>query len=294
MWTPWREGVKGLLQGRSAREVHELCIKALRTWYARAKGPARAEFQMHGTLGVNLLPLLAHPQQLNWDGQTNLWKEVFLDQESLDSDWMAPVVEFTTWLTLAGLAFPHGRAYPVGDRPTQSGPWATSYRLTQAGHRLFGGTEEHPLVPDFSARLKARCQGMPDGIAILFEDARACMERVLNRPAIVLLGVAYEVATKEVCKALLASGHLTVVSDGAKRRINDLRGVVNNVIPNGPQAQDDRDAAQRALDFADDLRRRRNDAAHTAPRYGFDDREEIEDLFASAGRKLPDLWLLHR
>jgi hypothetical protein len=48
-----------------------------------------------------------------------------------------------------------------------------------------------------------------------------------------------------------------------------------------------------AYEFADQLRRRRNDASHTAPTYGFEDREEVEELIISAGRHLPDLWRLH-
>ena len=45
-----------------------------------------------------------------------------------------------------------------------------------------------------------------------------------------------------------------------------------------PQERDDRFATRAAYDFADQLRRRRNDASHTAPTYGFEDREEAEGV----------------
>ena len=56
--------------------------------------------------------------------------------------------------------------------------------------------------------------------------------------------------------------------------------------------RDDRFAVHAAYQFADALRRRRNDAAHTTPTYGFDDRQETEELLVSAGRHLPNLWSL--
>jgi hypothetical protein len=49
-------------------------------------------------------------------------------------------------------------------------------------------------------------------------------------------------------------------------------------------------AADAACDFADQLRRRRNDGVHTTPTYGFEDREEAEEFLVSAGRHLPHLW----
>jgi hypothetical protein len=41
-------------------------------------------------------------------------------------------------------------------------------------------------------------------------------------------------------------------------------------------------AALAACDFADQLRRRRNDGAHTAPTYEFEDREEAEEFLVSS------------
>src|SRR5678815_5954672 len=84
----------------------------------------------------------------------------------------------------------------------------------------------------------------------------------------------------------------------AAARITAVRNVIDNVLtppphrPPSPQLIDDRHAARHACDFANALRRRRNDASHTAPTYGFDDREETEELIVSAGRHLPNLWHL--
>jgi hypothetical protein len=113
------------------------------------------------------------------------------------------------------------------------------------------------------------------------------------RPAIVLLGVAYEVAVESVVDALIARGVLatTVADKKAAGRIAEVKAVIDRVMPGGtPQERDDRFAAHAAYEFADMLRRRRNDASHTAPTYGFEDRGEAEELIVSAGRHLPNLW----
>ena len=60
------------------------------------------------------------------------------------------------------------------------------------------------------------------------------------------------------------------------------------------QEREERFAVRAAYDFADQLRRRRNDAAHTAPKYDFEDREEAEEFLISAGRHLPNVWRMTR
>lgn len=55
---------------------------------------------------------------------------------------------------------------------------------------------------------------------------------------------------------------------------------------------DDRTAALAAYDFADLLRLRRNEAAHTRPAYDFEHAGETEEFLVSAGRHLPGIWSL--
>lgn len=57
---------------------------------------------------------------------------------------------------------------------------------------------------------------------------------------------------------------------------------------------DDRTAAGAAYDFADHLRQRRNDAAHTTPAFDFDHADETDEFLVSAGRHGPALWSLAR
>jgi len=66
---------------------------------------------------------------------------------------------------------------------------------------------------------------------------------------------------------------------------------VNTVLPGGTQQEKNQFAAKRAYGFADDLRRRRNDASHTTPRHGF---EEAQEFLVPAGRQLPLVWSLAR
>ena len=85
-----------------------------------------------------------------------------------------------------------------------------------------------------------------------------------------------------------------VADMSAARRLAEIRAALNNLLPGTtPQERDDRFATGDALEFANTLRRRRNDASHTTPTYGFDDRAETEELLVSALRHLPNLWRLH-
>jgi hypothetical protein len=158
--TASKESVKALLDGLSDIEVRELCIKALRQWHSRR--PADDQFQMHGTLGVELVPLLAARKGLP-AGDVNTLKETFID--ATNEPWMGGIVEFLSWLTRAGLAWPLGA--PVNGLPI-------TLRLTRAGVRLLGLEEDHPLLPGFVERIGARCPGLPDGVLALLGDARTC------------------------------------------------------------------------------------------------------------------------
>ncbi len=80
--------------------------------------------------------------------------------------------------------------------------------LTQAGLRFIDATEDHPLRPGFMDRLIARCPGLPDEVTSLLTDARRCLDAGLMRPAIVLMGVAYEVAVERVAESLVKKGRL--------------------------------------------------------------------------------------
>lgn len=278
-----REAVKDLLDGLTFAEVREFSVNALRTWHRR--GGHDDHISMHGVLGVALLPILLEYKHRTADFETrNHWKEPFIDTQSVP--WMAPVLDFIWWFIRAGFAVPlefHQQNI-------------ITMLLTPRGRAFLDTTDEHPLVPGFVDRVRQRCANLPDDVTALLLDARECFEYVLLRPAIVLMGVAYEAAIEAVIVDLVGKARLaaTVQDQNAARRISSIRAVVDAVLPGGtPQERDDRFAAHRAYNFADDLRRRRNDASHTTPRYGFD-RAETEELLVSAGRNLPALWSLTR
>jgi hypothetical protein len=270
------------LDGLSDLEVRELCIAALRQWHAR--WPDRDQFSMHGDLGGDLLPLLAQRKAAHPLGAeaVNTLREVFIDSAALNASWMRGVVEFMVWLVRAGLAWPLGalvNQFPI------------TLRLTGTGARLLALAEDHPLLPQFVQRIGGRCPGLPDDVLSLLSDAGACLDNGLMRPAVVLMGVAYEVAVEHLVDALVGRGVLQAGAQNgrAAARITSIRNELETLFP-GRAPVDARSAAAQALDFADQLRRRRNDASHTQPTYGFEDRAEVEELLVSAGRHLPNLW----
>jgi hypothetical protein len=144
--------------------------------------------------------------------------------------------------------------------------------------------------------LQKRCPWLPGDVVSLMADARGCLDHGLMRPAIVLLGVSYEVAIEHLVVSLssLARGLLpaTLIEASAAKCITEIEKLVDSLFP-GPTMKDDRAAVHAACEFANQLRRRRNDAAHTQPTYGFEDREEVEELVISAGWHLPNLWRVH-
>lgn len=290
--------VERLLTGLSDLEVRELCLEALRQSRAAraAKNlPVEHTVQLHGHLGLHIVPLLAKRKGEVLATQKGeaypgfeeavQMKEAFI--KCLGEPWMAGVFEFVVWFTRAGLGVP----LVAGNEP-----YPINIRLTRAGERLLDHAGDHPLLPGAIERTCSRCADLPDDVAGLLADARACIDHGLLRPSISVLGVAFEVAIEAVVEALIAKSVLagSVADAGAAVRIREVKGKIDAVLPGATmQERDDRFATHAAYDFAHALRRRRNDASHTTPTYGFDDRGETEELFVSALRHLPNLWRMH-
>ena len=283
-----QERVRRLLQGLSHREMRELGIDALRRWHANR--PDHLEFSMHGDFAREFLPLVAERRGTTLT-DLNTLKEVFIDTQSTHLAWMEGVNEFLAWFVQAGLAWPLGA--PVNQYPI-------TLHLTLRGRRFLELAEDHhPLVPGFLTRLRARCPGLPKGTLTLMDDARACLEHGLTRPAIAQLGLAYEHTIEKVADKLVARGRLAsadIADKSAAVRLREVRAAINSVLPGPPppRNRDTRNSVHDAYDFAETLRRRRNDAMHTTPTYAFNDRSEAEELLVSAGRHFPNLWLLAR
>lgn len=291
-----RQALRELLRDLSNDEIRVICMKALREWRAtpaRAGGPAHPDqlphneiFQMHGDLGRRAIPLLAKRKGATEPSSEEIhtMKEPFLD--CLGLPWMSGVLEFAWWLERAGLAVVIQRqqdGYPV------------NLRLTKRGARLLDRGDDDPLLPGGLENLVARCPGLPAGALALLVDARTCFDHSLLRPAVVLMGVAYELAIEEVINVLVTKGlvHPNTPAQEAGERLKRVRDfvrseAVKHVLPN----RDDRRRAEAAYDFADTLRLRRNEAAHTRPAYDFEHAAETEEFLVSAGRHLPALWSL--
>jgi hypothetical protein len=272
-----QDDVRGLLDGVTVTQLKAMTIESLRIWWATR--PSDRQFQTHDQIGGRLVPLLAARVQRTLTNDEIRWyKEPFVN--ALHLPWMSPFVEVVGWMIGAGLAIPLGAPnnYP------------TTLHLLDAGVRLLESATDHPLLPGFLDRIRTRCPGIPDGVLSLLTDATACLDRNLRRAAVMVMGVAYEVAIEQVNDHLVATRSMAD-ADGAARRITNIRGQIDLVMPaTTSQERDERFAVHQAYLFADALRRRRNDGAHTTPSFGFDDSQETEELLASAGRHLPNLW----
>jgi hypothetical protein len=256
----------------TSRRLSALGLEALRR--CRAEGEDVRHVQVNDRLGINLAEVLGETLQVEVEPRT--WKEAFLEQGRL-----RPFREFLWWLVRTDIATPAG----VGARPFR----IVSLELTDRGVALLEAGAEHPLAPGFLQRLGERCPGLPADVLTQFEDARRCLEHGLLRPAATLLGLAYEIVTERLASMLCDRGLDIDPAVGAARRIVALREAIDNRLD---LEREPRFAALAAIDFADQLRRRRNDGAHAHPVHPFDDHDELEEFVVSAARHLPNLWVV--
>ncbi|HEX2687319.1 MAG TPA: hypothetical protein VHN14_11915 [Kofleriaceae bacterium] len=61
------------------------------------------------------------------------------------------------------------------------------------------------FLPDWIERIRQRTDGLTDDVLALLLDAQQCLDHLYIRPAIVVMGVAYEVAVERVIEQLI--GH---------------------------------------------------------------------------------------
>lgn len=167
--------------------------------------------------------------------------------------------------------------------------------VNRASRFLDQRDREHPLLPGAIERVVGRCPGLRNEVVAQLADVRECLDHALLRPAIALLGVAYEVLVETIFDSLVDRRIVaTNVDARAARRIELIRISLDTALPgNTAEVRDERSAARNTLDFADQLRRRRNQASHTRPTWGFEDRSEVEDMFVLPIGGLPALGRLH-
>jgi hypothetical protein len=210
-------------------------------------------------------------------------KEPFL-RDQVES-WLQPMIDFFAWMIGSGLALP--LFHPDG---SMNG-YSVYYRLTTTGARFLDADGDHPLLPKFVERAVARCKDLPDEVAAHLADAQTCVDHRLGRPAVVLAGLAYEVAEDAAVDHL---AHKVTIKKGAKaaEKIAAVRKAIPALFgkPSHPVEAEKRGAAEAAWDFADRLRARRNQGSHPGAYPDFTDLSEVHDLLLMAGLHLPGLW----
>ncbi len=271
-----QQAVRDLLEKLTAEEVRVMGIEALRR--CRTTIAPDGEISMHGDFGRAMVPLLAEGTGTTIEAQNG--KEAFLECQA--EPWMNDVVEFIWWMIRAGFLIPR-LAHDNGN--------LVRMRLTVAGGCFLDSKVDHPLLPGALERVRARCPGIPDEVIEYLVDAHSCLEHALARPSIVLAGLAYEAAIDKVVEVLANRG--LVASRLGDQKAWKKISVVGPAIPHVFSKAEDREksfAATAAWDFADTLRRRRNDGSHPRPVFDFSDLTEVQEFFVSALRHLPGLW----
>lgn len=160
---------------------------------------------------------------------------------------------FWNWMHRAGFAL------AVNDEA-----WA----LTDLGMRRLDS--DHPCRPGALERLRAAVGSTFDDSLARVDDALACLEAGLARPAVVLLGLAYEELISVVL-ARLEGKDVAQLKGMASERQEQLR----KRLEFHPKCEA-RSKALCALNVADTIRDERNDAVHKAA--GEWDPVEVEEL----------------
>lgn len=189
-----RQALRALVERLSPAKFRTVCIEALRRW---RKDPAGEPcVQVNGQFGRVFAQVLA--EQGGDVPQPVYWKECLLNDQ--EEPYLAPFIEFCWWLFVAGLATPL--------RWKQGGGTLARFTLTAAGHRFLDAHASDPLAPGVIARLRERCPSLPDEVLEHLGDAERCLRLQLLRPAVTLLGLAYEVAVEQALDALARAGRV--------------------------------------------------------------------------------------
>lgn len=271
-----RRAVKELLSALTADEVFAVGLEALRTWW-RGRPDGGQAFQLHGDFGRLFVLGVGARKQVTVDAHS--WKEPFLYDRH--EPWMADVVEFLWWLDRAGFAV------PLLHETKDTGGYPIWMRMTKAGAKLLSSDGDETMLPGSLERLRNRCPGLPNEVLAHLVDARSCLDHALARPSVVLLGLAYETAIDVTVETLIARARIG--SETERQKAAKKIAAVRRMLVSWPDSEL-KFGAIAAWDFADVLRRRRNDGSHGRPAYDFSDLAEFHELFVSALRHLPSLW----
>lgn len=278
--SPGEHQLLELFSNLSARELRAVCLDSIRGLVGRASPTINPV-----DLGRTLVPNAAQLRPGKTPDQVQAMAGRWVHCVQHRKPELMGVAGFLWGLVRAGLAVP---------QPDTNGWHLPTVVLTGEACDFIHSSDPHPLLPGSVARVQARCGDLPGHVVDLLSDASECVSYGLNRPAIALLGFAYEAAIGEVLESLVRMGRYTGnLPSRAWERVKVVRESIPRVFTgNGREAKEASSAAELACDFADKIRNRRNQASHAPKAYGFADHDEIEEFLTSGFRCLPDLWAM--
>jgi hypothetical protein len=162
--------------------------------------------------------------------------------------------------------------------------------LTEKGQSLISNAAGHPLHPGFIARFQGAAQSVTDDVLSHMEDAVACLEAGVLRPAVSMAGLASE-ETVRIAHAAMAHQGL-VGALGARPKARDILAAVASVAGTwhalGKGSADEEHRLTMACTAAEAIRVERNNASH--PGHRVTDGPHVEGLLILAASHLPVFW----
>lgn len=149
--------------------------------------------------------------------------------------------------------------------------------------RLSHAAPDGPGRPGHLARLMTKHPDIAEEVFARLQDAQACLDAELHRPAIVMLGIAAEVTTDAAHRACAVLG----LAKGTMANFRDGVATVQAALQHMPESED-RHRLRMALDAIETVRGQRNDAAH--PGHDVPDHAVVLERFGSMCLHLPVVW----
>lgn len=165
-----------------------------------------------------------------------------------------------------------------------------TFRVTDLGARLLEWGTEHPVHPDFVARVTRDCPNLPSEVPARLEDAHDCFNNGLYRASVVMLRLAYEHMIRVIYDEHDLANHVPgKLKPGNRPTAGTLLDGLVHVLGNIEDPPEG--VINMATHIADVIRQDGNAAVHDWAR-DFADAAEVEELLILAGRNVRRLWIL--
>ena len=142
-----------------------------------------------------------------------------------------------------------------------------------------------PGRPGYLRRLMAANPKIDEQVFARLQDAQACLDANLHRPAIVMMGIAAEVTTEAAYGVLNA---IPNAPRGKARKFREQLDLIRKAVPHMKDGDEEKHRLQSALDAIETVRVLRNDAAH--PGEDVPDHYVATDRFGSMCLHIPVVW----